>query len=90
MSRVIALTDSGGAPLDTNQVYRVAVNDFMATGGDEYDVLSSSGRDRKNTGIAVRDVLETFVVDRGAKGPLDYVSDGRIQRVGRRPERASD
>ena len=34
-SRVLAIA-VGGAPLDPNKIYRVAVNDFMARGGDGY------------------------------------------------------
>jgi 5'-nucleotidase/UDP-sugar diphosphatase len=34
-SRVLNMT-VGGAPLDDNKTYRVAVNDFMARGGDGY------------------------------------------------------
>jgi 5'-nucleotidase/UDP-sugar diphosphatase len=34
-SRVLAIT-VGGAPLDAHKTYRIAVNDFMARGGDGY------------------------------------------------------
>ena len=34
-SRVLSIT-VGGAPLDADKTYRVAVNDFMARGGDGY------------------------------------------------------
>ena len=64
--------------------YRVACNDFMATGGDDYDVLSH-GANRAETGILVRDVLERLVMERSKDGgALDYRQDGRIKRVGAR------
>jgi 2',3'-cyclic-nucleotide 2'-phosphodiesterase (5'-nucleotidase family) len=83
MDRVLTLTDAHGTPLDSARVYRVAVNDFMATGGDNYDVLSG-GRDRQNSSILVREALEQYIADRCAKGALDVSADGRIQRVGGR------
>ncbi|HUK64698.1 MAG TPA: 5'-nucleotidase C-terminal domain-containing protein, partial [Dongiaceae bacterium] len=89
MDRVLTLTDTRGAPLDSAKVYRVAVNDFMATGGDNYDVLSG-GRNRENSSVLVRDALEQFIAERCAKGPLDVSPDGRIQRVGGRGDGAGD
>jgi 2',3'-cyclic-nucleotide 2'-phosphodiesterase/3'-nucleotidase len=90
MDRVLWVRDASGTPLDSARVYRVAVNNFMATGGDDYDVLRQ-GRHPDDTQIPVRDVLEKFVVERSRNGAaLDYVVEGRIVREGRRPERASD
>jgi 2',3'-cyclic-nucleotide 2'-phosphodiesterase/3'-nucleotidase len=79
-SRVITITDSTGRPVDPERFYRVACNDFMATGGDNYDALSG-GRNRVNTGILVRQVLEDFVAERSRGGALDYQPDGRVQRA---------
>jgi 2',3'-cyclic-nucleotide 2'-phosphodiesterase (5'-nucleotidase family) len=39
-SRVLAIA-VGGAPLDVNKTYRVAVNDFMARGGDGYSSFAA-------------------------------------------------
>jgi 2',3'-cyclic-nucleotide 2'-phosphodiesterase (5'-nucleotidase family) len=38
---VLAIT-VGGAPLDPDRVYRVAVNDFMARGSDGYSTLAAT------------------------------------------------
>jgi hypothetical protein len=84
MDRVVSLTDAKGAALDSAKVYRVAVNDFMATGGDNYDVLAG-GLDRTNTQILVRDALEKYIAERSANGPLEYAGDGRVQRVDGKP-----
>jgi 5'-nucleotidase len=78
--RVISVTDATGKPLEPEKIYRVACNDFMATGGDNYDALSG-GRNRQNTGILVRQVLEDYVQERSKTGPLEYQSDGRVQRA---------
>ena len=53
-SRVLTIT-VGGAPLDANKTYRVAVNDFMARGGDGYSLRRdrSAGAARRHA-AAVR------------------------------------
>jgi hypothetical protein len=56
----------------------------MATGGDEYDVLSH-GRRREDTGLTVRQALEEFVAARSRGGAMDYRPDGRIVRLGGAP-----
>jgi 2',3'-cyclic-nucleotide 2'-phosphodiesterase/3'-nucleotidase len=81
--RVVLLTDSSGVALDTTRTYRVAVNDFMATGGDNYDVLSAAPH-REDLVILVRNAIEEFIVRRAKSngGVLDYQPDGRVKRVG--------
>ena len=81
LDRVLELTDAKGAPLDSTKTFKVAVNDFMATGGDNYDVLSG-GKDRQPTSLLVREALETYVSGLGAEGPLSLTLDGRIKREG--------
>jgi len=83
--RVVSITDSSGAPLEEARSYRIAVNDFMATGGDNYDVLSQ-GKNRTRNGLLVRDAMEAYVAQRSRGGAaLDYRPDGRIERLGGRP-----
>lgn len=38
-SRIVAILDAGGTPLDPATTYRVTVNSFMAAGGDNFTVL---------------------------------------------------
>jgi 2',3'-cyclic-nucleotide 2'-phosphodiesterase/3'-nucleotidase len=84
--RVVTLTDTAGVALDESKVYRVACNDFMATGGDNYDVLSGGLR-RTQTDILVRDALEVYVGAQCRDGAtLDRSPDGRVQRADRRDE----
>lgn len=82
LERVTALTAADGTPLDPSRTYRVACNNFMATGGDNYDALSG-GSNRKDTALLVRDAMEAMVVARSAGGGgLDLTSGGRITREG--------
>lgn len=50
--------------------YRVATNDYMANGGDNYSILSQA-LERIDTGIKVRDALITFVKNNNPI-PLEY------------------
>lgn len=42
-------------PVDTNAMYRIATNDYVANGGDNCDFLK--GLKRNNTGLLIRDLL---------------------------------
>lgn len=81
MQRVVELTDASGTPIDEHRTYRVAVNNFMATGGDNYDVLTESTR-KQDTGVPIRETLEAYVRRLCANGArLDLEADGRIRQV---------
>lgn len=83
MSRVTAITLADGSPLDDAKVYKVAVNNFMSTGGDNYDALGG-GRNRNDTGMVIRGAMEAYVREKcKAGGSLKMVADGRIQQAGR-------
>jgi 2',3'-cyclic-nucleotide 2'-phosphodiesterase (5'-nucleotidase family) len=80
-SRVQSLTLPDGKPFDMAKRYRVAVNNFMATGGDNFDVLAN-GQDKTDTALLIRGAMESYVRDRcKAGGTLDISVDGRIQEV---------
>jgi 2',3'-cyclic-nucleotide 2'-phosphodiesterase (5'-nucleotidase family) len=82
MGRVTALMAADGSAFDTTKVWKVAVNNFMADGGDESSTLAR-GRNKQDTQILVRDALERFVRERCAGGAaLDYRPEGRITREG--------
>jgi 2',3'-cyclic-nucleotide 2'-phosphodiesterase/3'-nucleotidase len=91
LQRIESLTLADGRPLDLAARYKVAVNDFMATGGDDYDVLSG-GKNRRETDIEVREALEERVARLTREGkPIDYAPEGRIERVGAtRPRRENN
>jgi 2',3'-cyclic-nucleotide 2'-phosphodiesterase / 3'-nucleotidase / 5'-nucleotidase len=78
--RVVGLTLGDGAPLDSTRTYRVAVNNFMAEGGDDYSVLRR-GANRVDTGLTVRESLESHIrrlCEGGA--PLEIRDPGRVTR----------
>ena len=80
-SRVTALTLADGRALDPGQDVTVAVNNFMADGGDEYNVLKLA-RDKLDTRVTVRQRLEEYVRSHSAGGAqLEIRTDGRIQRA---------
>lgn len=90
MDRVVKLTLANGAPLEDGRTYKVAVNNFMATGGDDYDTLAK-GRNVVDTGILVRGVLEDHVTALTRRGQaLDVKLDGRIERLGNTPPPRDD
>lgn len=65
----------GGKPLDLAATYRLAITDFMAEGGDGYDMLV--GLDAVKTGLPLRELIVDTV---WMKGTIDVRTDGRIIR----------
>jgi 2',3'-cyclic-nucleotide 2'-phosphodiesterase/3'-nucleotidase len=83
MSRVVEITNADGSPFDFERDYKVAVNNFMAEGGDQYDLFRTA-RDKVDTQVPVREELEAYVRDRSAGGgSLDVRPEGRITRKSR-------
>jgi len=72
--RVLEVVTAGGEPLDPGQTYLVATNDFLMGGGDEY-AMFGEGRNPRNLGIQLRDVLAEKV--RKAR-IVDFGGDGRL------------
>jgi 5'-nucleotidase len=80
LQRITSITLADGSPLDEQRTYRVAMNNFMASGGDQYDALAQ-GANRTDTGRLVRDAMEAYVRARCAGGKsLAVPADGRIAR----------
>jgi 2',3'-cyclic-nucleotide 2'-phosphodiesterase/3'-nucleotidase len=75
-----SVTLADGSPLDDAKTYTVAVNNFMASGGDQYNVLAAAkGTD---TGRLIRDAMESWIRTQCAGGKsLDVPGDGRITRA---------
>ncbi len=83
MSRVVSMSNPDGTPFDEAKTYRVAANNFMASGGDSYDALGG-GRNKVDSGFVIRGAMEAFVLDRCKGGAsLEIKSDGRIQHANR-------
>ncbi len=83
LERIVAITLADGSPLDPAKRYKVAVNNFMATGGDRYDALAQ-GANKVDTGRLIRDAMEVWVQQQCAGGKsLSLPGDGRIVMTGR-------
>ena len=67
-----------GLPLDTNAVYQVMTADYLANGGDQYTVFTTT-KSRKETGLKIRDALIDDAREKGKNGiELQIQTDGRI------------
>jgi 5''-nucleotidase/2'',3''-cyclic phosphodiesterase and related esterases len=69
----VALAD--GSPLLPDKVYRVAVNDFLAAGGDGYDMIKAAAR-HIDTYRQIREVLADAVRKAGV---IQFQDDGRLR-----------
>lgn len=58
----------GGAPIEPERVYRVAMNSFMADGGDAY-FETKSMVEREDDPILLRDLIELALVEKGTLTP---------------------
>jgi 2',3'-cyclic-nucleotide 2'-phosphodiesterase (5'-nucleotidase family) len=65
----------GGKPLDENHIYVLLTNDYMANGGDNFDILKNIPRQTKN--LKIRDLLFTYFEKHPE--PLNIEPDGRVQ-----------
>jgi 5'-nucleotidase len=65
----------GGQPVDPGTKYRVTVNAFMASGGDNYLALRDGTQ--RSTGIMDVDALERFIQNHPGLAP------GALNRIAR-------
>jgi 2',3'-cyclic-nucleotide 2'-phosphodiesterase (5'-nucleotidase family) len=54
----------GGEPLEGRRTYRVAMNDFLADGGDGYDMLRRL-KTSQETGTSIRDLILDALKEKG-------------------------
>ncbi|MGE5588379.1 MAG: bifunctional metallophosphatase/5'-nucleotidase [Clostridia bacterium] len=57
-----------GVPLDPNKLYKVATNDFMAAGGDGYEMLKGA-KVLFSSGEMLRDVMARYIAKTGTVSP---------------------
>jgi 2',3'-cyclic-nucleotide 2'-phosphodiesterase (5'-nucleotidase family) len=68
----------GGNPLDLHRLYRVAANEFMMAGGDQFDILKE-GKNTRSYGLDRQALVEYLkILDRNPQRWPQ--SEGRIQR----------
>ncbi len=80
--RLLELTDDGGHPLDPTRIYRVALSDFLLSGGDRFGrVLSRipAARKRVLRGRLVRAALLRYL--RSRRAPLGAPAQGRSRAL---------
>ncbi len=74
---------STGLPLDPGTEYNVAVNDFMANGGDEYFTLAANPQ--YNTYTLVRDIVVSWTGTYSPFLPPDPAVEQRVTTLGTPP-----
>lgn len=73
-ARVTSVTLPNGTPLDPAATYRIATNNFMATGGDEFTTLTQ-GTNTVDTGINLVDTVVRYLE---TNSPVDPQVEGRL------------
>lgn len=73
-TRVTRVTLPGGTPIDPNATYRIATNNFMASGGDQFTTLEQ-GRNVVDTGV---NLVDTVVGLLERSSPVDPQVEGRL------------
>jgi 2',3'-cyclic-nucleotide 2'-phosphodiesterase (5'-nucleotidase family) len=69
----------GGMPLDTLKSYRIFTADYLANGGDRFELFKRSAA-RFNTQLLIRDALIDYTRAKGNKGEsINARTDGRIR-----------
>ncbi len=81
-SRITAAAHADGSPIAPDSTYSVAVNAFMAQGGDGLAMLVDHPRSRE-TGIVIREAFAEWIRARAKAGlKVSAAVDGRIERIG--------
>ncbi|MDT8901913.1 bifunctional metallophosphatase/5'-nucleotidase [Anaeroselena agilis] len=75
----VAATLADGRALEADKTYRVAVNDFLAAGGDGYEMIKAAAH-QTNTFLQLRDVLAAAVRKAGI---IRFLGDTRLKELSR-------
>ena len=75
---MIADGRGGWEPLDPNRIYKVAANNYIRGGGDDFQVLKEKAIDPYDAGPLDLDVVTRFMKKHS---PIDYEVEGRITTV---------
>jgi 5'-nucleotidase/UDP-sugar diphosphatase len=68
-----------GKPIDPNAEYTLATNDFMASGGDGYEMFG--GKEQVTLLGMMLDIFVEEIKAQSADGPFTYATDGRLKIV---------
>jgi 5'-nucleotidase/UDP-sugar diphosphatase len=69
----------GAQPIDATKTYRMAVNNFMASGGDGYPKLSNHPA-FVDTGFVDADILRTFIAEHSPLKAAQYAPGDSVVR----------
>ncbi|HEV8045884.1 MAG TPA: 5'-nucleotidase C-terminal domain-containing protein, partial [Rubrobacter sp.] len=72
--RVTRVTLPDGTPIDPNATYKIATNNFMATGGDQFTTLTQG----QNTTDTQTNLVDTVVRYLELNSPVDPQVEGRL------------
>ena len=82
LHRLVSLTGADGAPLVEKRSYRVAINNFLATGGDGFTSFTHA-RNVRDSSLLLRTAIEQFVSQCSQRGrALEYTDQQRLIRAG--------
>ncbi len=70
--------DGSWSPLDPDAVYKVAANNFIRNGGDEYSVFAEKAMNAYDFGPLLADVVMDYIAQ---NSPVRAEIEGRIQQV---------
>ncbi len=62
-NKITSIRFADGTPLDMNKYYKVVVNDYMSTGGSNYDFIA--GKNINETNIVMRDAISKYWKENG-------------------------
>jgi 5'-nucleotidase/UDP-sugar diphosphatase len=80
IENLTVVTKDGIVPIDPDAIYTVAVNDYLAGGGNGYTNIGAIPDDKKvNTEINVIDLLANDIEE---NSPISPEGDGRIMVIG--------
>lgn len=71
----------GGQPLNMTKTYRMAINDFVAAGGDGYPKLKGVHPTYVNSGFVDAEVLKSYITKNSPINTAKYQPNGEIVRI---------
>jgi 2',3'-cyclic-nucleotide 2'-phosphodiesterase (5'-nucleotidase family) len=72
--RVTRVSLPNGDPIDPDATYKIATNNFMATGGDEFDTLTEG----QNTFDTQMNLVDTVIKYLEENSPVNPRVEGRL------------